>query len=183
MDNIIKSIEEILKKKSRVIIAIDGNCAAGKSTLASKIAEHFYMQIIHTDDFFLPPSMRTIERLSKAGGNIHFERFNSEVISGIESGNNFIYRIFNCKNGEYSQSDIIYSDKSIIIEGSYSLHPEIKDVYDFRIFLEVDSKTQLERILNRNGKEALKVFKEKWIPMENKYFEAFNIKSKCDLIK
>ena len=62
------------------------------------------------------------------------------------------------------------------------MHPEIPDIYDLKIFSEVSRETQLIRIEKRNGAAALKVFKEKWIPFENRYFEAFGIKEKCDII-
>ena len=57
-----------------VILAIDGRCASGKTTLAAKIQEKTRCGVIHMDDFFLRPEQRTKERLSQAGGNIYWER-------------------------------------------------------------------------------------------------------------
>jgi len=182
MKEIIKRAEEIISRKGRIIIAIDGPCASGKTTLAASIAEKIDAQVIHTDDFFLPFDMRTEKRLSQAGGNIHYERFCDEVINGIKSGKSFNYGIYSCSTGTYGISQTVSPYKSIIIEGSYSLHPEIPDIYDLKIFLETDKETQLERILIRNGAEALEIFKSKWIPFENRYFEEYKIKSKCDII-
>ncbi len=182
MNDIIKRAKEVIALKGRIIIAIDGNCASGKTTLAASLAEKIDAQVIHMDDFFLPFDMRTEERLSQAGGNIHYERFIDEVVNGIKSNQSFIYGIYSCSTGTYKTSESVTPCKNIIIEGSYSLHPEIPDIYDLRIFLETDRKTQLERILNRNGADALEIFKNKWIPYENKYFEEYNIKSGCDII-
>jgi uridine kinase len=175
-------IHKILLSKSNAIIAIDGNCTAGKTTLAKKIADEFGMQIIHTDDFFLPFEMRTHERLNTAGGNFHYERFIEEVCGGIISGKPFEYRVFSCKTGNYDETVTVDPQKPIIVEGAYSLHPEIPDIYDAKIFMSVDYETQLERILERNGKDALEVFRSKWIPFENRYFDAFGIKDKCDIV-
>ncbi len=50
-----------------------------------------------------------------------------------------------------------------------------------KIFLDVDSDEQLDRIEKRNGKNQLSEFINKWIPLEEKYFEEFGIKEKCDL--
>ena len=36
-----KQIDALLEQKERVIIAIDGKCAAGKTTLAAKLAEYY----------------------------------------------------------------------------------------------------------------------------------------------
>lgn len=182
MEKLIKTIEEIIYLKGRVILAIDGCCASGKTTLANQLAERFDAQVIHMDDFFLPVHMRTEQRLSQAGSNVHYERFCDEVAAGIRSGKPFSYDIYSCKTGTVSESEIISPDKSLIIEGAYSMHPEIPDIYDFKIFLETNSETQLKRILSRNGSDALEIFKSKWIPFENRYFEEFNIKEKCDIV-
>ena len=44
------------------IIAIDGPCASGKTTVAAKIAEEWDASVIAMDDFFLRPEQRTEER-------------------------------------------------------------------------------------------------------------------------
>lgn len=182
MKKIIDKAKQILSEKNRIIIAIDGYCASGKTTLATHLTEVFDAQVIHMDDFFLPPDMRTEKRLSQAGGNVHYERFCDEIIAGLESGEAFTYNKFSCHTDDYSKSELISPDRNIIVEGSYSMHPKIPNIYDLKIFLEADYGTQLERILNRNGEDALEVFKSKWIPLENRYFDEFNIKSKCDII-
>lgn len=48
------------------------------------------------DDFFLPPELRTAERLSQPGGNVHYERFSAEVADGILRGKPFEYSVFDC---------------------------------------------------------------------------------------
>lgn len=175
-------IKKIISAKPNAVIAIDGSCASGKTTLAGKISDEFNMQIIHMDDFFLPFEMRTFERLDSAGGNVHYERFKDEVCSGIMGNLPFEYRVFNCRTGSYDGTVTVDPQKPIIIEGAYCLHPEIPDIYDLKIFLSVDYETQLKRITKRNGTEALDAFRTKWIPFENRYFEQFGIREKCDFI-
>lgn len=183
MEKLINEINKIILRKGRITIAIDGPCASGKTTLASELSEKIDAQVIHMDDFFLPFDMRGEERLSQAGGNVHYERFADEVVAGIKKGKSFTYGVFDCHTGKMCKSEIISPSKNIIIEGSYSLHPEIPDdIYDLKIFLEIGSETQLERILSRNGAQALEIFKSKWIPFENRYFKEFDIKSGCDII-
>ena len=182
MKTIFKKIEDILSENKTAVIGIDGYCASGKTTLANNLAERFDFQIIHMDDFFLPFDMRTEERLAEAGGNVHYERFRSEVADGIKSGQDFEYRVFSCKEGCFTESKTVNCNKPIIIEGSYAFHPYISDIYDLKIFLKTNLESQLTRILNRNGKEALEAFKTKWIPLENKYFSTYNIEKKCDTI-
>lgn len=182
MNNINDAILKLFEKKPNPVIAIDGPCASGKSTLATLLSEKFGFQIIHMDNFFLPPDMRTAERLAKAGGNVHYERFNAEVADMLKNSSNFIYGVYSCSNGNVSDSALIKAQKPIAIEGSYSMHPEIDVEYDLRIFVEADLETRLERILQRNGADGLEIFKSKWIPLEDRYFSEFKIKDKCDII-
>jgi uridine kinase len=183
MEQLFERIKDLLARNPSAVIGIDGRCASGKTTLAQEIVARFNAQIIHMDDFFLPFEMRTDKRLSETGGNVHYERFNAEVVSGLEKGGKFAYRAFCCKNGTYGETKSVSADKPIVIEGSYAFHPEIKINYDLKIFLTSDYETRLERIRRRNGDEMLEIFKSKWIPLEEKYFSGFSIEEKCDIVK
>lgn len=171
---IIKKIKDIISIKGTCIVAIDGNSGAGKSTFASHIAAAVNGNLFHTDDFFLPPLLRTAERLNTPGGNVDSERFNKEVIDGILSGEKFTYKAFSCQTGKYRSVKVEASPISII-EGVYSHHPLWSEKIDLKIFMSVDHDTQIKRILSRNGADKLSVFTEKWIPLENKYFDFYDI--------
>ena len=67
-------------KKLPVLLAIDGRCGSGKTTLAGMIAQRYRAEVIHMDDFFLQKDQRTPERLAEPGGNVDRERFRQEVI-------------------------------------------------------------------------------------------------------
>ena len=51
--------------KSPFLLAIDGRCAAGKTTLTTELAEQWDCNVIHMDDFYLPFRDRTPERMEK----------------------------------------------------------------------------------------------------------------------
>ncbi len=182
MNDIIKERISQILKYGRAVIAIDGNCASGKSTLADEIQSVFGGTVIRADSFFLPFDMRTDERLGEPGGNFHRERFESEVIGGINSKSAFSYGVFDCSAGEVTHSITVDENSLIIIEGSYCMHPMIGFDYDFKIFCTTNSETQLSRIVKRNGEAMAEIFKNKWIPLENRYFEFYNIKNNCDVI-
>ncbi|MDE5670984.1 MAG: uridine kinase [Eubacterium sp.] len=183
MDEIIEKIENEIQVLNRepCIIAIDGRCASGKTTLAKELSKHLDCSVVHMDDFFLQPYQRTSKRLSEAGGNIDYERFLIDVIHPIKKGTAFSYHPFDCHSFTFSDEIKVDLTGVIIIEGTYSCHPKFKDIYDLKIFLDIDCAQQLERIEKRNGKQQLSAFKDKWIPLEEKYFEAFCIKEKCDM--
>lgn len=177
-----KKIDELLNTKGKVVLAIDGRCGAGKSTLADILAKEYACNIIHMDDFYLPTAMRTPDRLAQPGGNVHYERFLEEVAPLLTNGRDGIYRIYSCRTGTFTKNGQIYDRPLTIVEGSYSMRPELRHLYDYSIFLDVDSHTQKERLLHRVGAEAFLNFTQKWIPMEESYFSFYNIPAVCDQI-
>ena len=80
-----KKIDGLLAEKDMVIMAIDGKCNSGKTTLASKLAEIYDCNVFHMDDFFLRPEQRTPERFAEVGGNVDYERFWEEVLLPLKS--------------------------------------------------------------------------------------------------
>lgn len=178
---IAERISHILNNRESIIVAIDGRCASGKTTLAKKLQKELFCNVIQMDDFFLRPEQRTQERLSKSGENVDHERFLCEVLQPLSEGKTFFYRPYICKTGTFGKPTEITPNRVNIIEGSYSCHPDLWAFYDLHIFLDVPKDIQLDRILKRNGKDALEVFKNKWIPLEEKYFEEFDLKNRCEL--
>ena len=179
---IIEKIRDILKTKDRAIIAIDGKCASGKTTLSEKLEKELHCSVIHMDDFFLRPEQRSEDRLNSPGENVDHERFLLEVLKPLIKGERVFIKPFVCKTQTFGKAYELPQNRITIIEGSYSCHENLRQYYDLHIFCDVDNKTQLERIQKRNGKEALEIFKTKWIPLEEKYFKAFNIKENSEIV-
>lgn len=175
-------IRELLQQKPNAVICIEGRAASGKTTAAALLSELFDAQIVHMDDFFLPPALRTPERLQEDGGNVHYERFLEEVTNPLRQNRPFSYRIFDCGVMDYAGEAAIDPARPVIIEGAYSMHPYLGDACDLRIFSDVSPETQEARILRRNGEEMLRRFRTEWIPMEEQYFSTYAIRSSCDLI-
>ncbi|WP_236897692.1 uridine kinase family protein [Clostridium beijerinckii] len=175
-------IKNLLKDNKKLVIAIDGRCGGGKSSLGAMLTEEFDCSLFHMDDFFLPPRMKTKERLAEPGGNVHYERFEEEILKPLKNDEPAIYRKYLCNKGELSQPIKVEPKNLTIVEGSYSLHPTLRDYYDYKIFITIDSKVQHERILKRNGEEKLQDFINKWIPLEEHYFTELDIENKCDVI-
>lgn len=176
-----EKINTLLTEKEHVIIAIDGPCASGKTTLAKKLSEIFDANVFHTDDYFLRPEQRTPERLSETGGNLDRERFFDEVISPLTENRDFLYRPFSCKTQSIGEAVSVKIKPLSIVEGSYSHHPFFGNVYDLRIFTDISEEEQKKRILLRNPDKADRFFGE-WIPKENAYFKLFGVKEKSDIV-
>lgn len=178
MLSLLQRIDRILNEKGTCRVAIDGMCGSGKTTLGAVLAEVYEAQLFHMDDYFLPIARKTPQRLAEPGGNVDYERFYEEIGSrGIEAP--IVYRRFDCTRQETDKPTVVPPNAVRIVEGSYSLHPYFGDIYDVKVWMQVDEGVQIERIRKRNGEEKLQRFLKEWIPMENHYARAFDIAKNC----
>lgn len=164
-------IDALLKQRASVLVAIDGKCTSGKTTLAAQLAELYDCNVIHMDEFFLRPEQRTPERFAEIGGNVDYERFWKEILLPLKKGEPFSYRPFDCSTFALAQPVSVRPKALTIIEGTYSHHPYFGDPYDLKILLTVSEELQHQRILERPAFLHSRFF-ESWIPMENRYFES-----------
>jgi uridine kinase len=168
------------------VIGIDSPCASGKTTLADLLAAEIGGKrgicagIIHMDDFFLPPNLRTPERLAQAGGNVDYERFSRQVVEKLGT-DMFAYDVYNCEDDSCRRSELIYTNLPIIVEGVYCLHPFFGDYVNLRVFVKSDKSARIKRLRQRCDDEKFMNFVNKWIPLEDKYFDEYEIEKTCNV--
>ena len=177
----VSAIDALLGQNPTVTVAIDGRCGSGKTTLAAQLQAHYDCAVIPMDHFFLCRSQRTAARLETPGENVDHERFLEEVLLPLRKGERFSYQPFDCSRMELAAPVTVTPGALTVIEGSYSCHPELWDHYDLHIFLTVDPEEQMRRLILRNGDYA-QVFRQKWIPLEERYFTAFDLENRCDFV-
>lgn len=186
MNEVVKHLVEVVKgiqeEKGSCVLAIDGRCASGKSTLAKQLAEQLSCPVFMMDDFFLRLEQRTEQRYQEPGGNVDRERFLEEVLQPLSKKEAVVYQPFDCQIFELTEPRTIPWSPITIIEGSYSCHPDLIGYYDYKVFLDITPELQMKRILQRNGEEKSQQFLQRWIPLEEKYFTHFVIRDVCDEI-
>ena len=165
-----RHIDRLLNRRESVVVAIDGKCTSGKTTLAAQLADAYDCNVFRMDDFFLRPEQRTPERFAEIGGYVDYERFAEELLPPLKTGEPFSYRPFDCSTFTLAQPVSVQPKKLTIIEGTYSHHPYFGDPYDLKILLTVTEDLQRQRVLERPAFLHSRFF-ESWIPMENRYFE------------
>jgi len=175
-----KRIDALLDTGRQIVIAIDGNCTAGKTTLAAALEKEYDCNVFHMDDFFLRPQQRTAQRYAEPGGNVDYERFQEEVLIPLRTGAGFSYRPFSCRTFSLSDAVEVTPKALNIVEGTYCLHPYFGDAYDLKLFLSVDPEVQRERIYQRPRQLQARFFTD-WIPMEKLYFDTYQIPGQADI--
>lgn len=169
-------------KQGGVILAIEGGSGSGKTTLSELLHRVYDGTVFHMDDFFLRPEQRTPERFAEPGGNVDRERFLSEVLVPLYNDETVQYRRFDCGTFTILPPEAKKASALNVIEGAYSMHPELAKYYDLSVFLDITPELQKARITKRNAPELAKRFFTEWIPMEQRYFEYGKIKENCDMV-
>ena len=91
---IIHCLEPLLANAAApVVLALDGRCGSGKTTMAAALAEQFPDSIVlHTDDFYLPPADRVPGWEQTPCANMDFARLRDEVLAPARAGKPVLYR-------------------------------------------------------------------------------------------
>jgi uridine kinase len=179
---VLERLQAAKKENGVKIVAIDGRAASGKTTLSGILSTVLSADVVHMDDFFLPIELRSEERMRETGGNLHYERFCEEVLPYIGEMKAFSYGVFDCGCMSIQGERLIGESDWRIVEGSYSHHPKFGEYADIKVFCTVSPEEQMKRILSRNGERMAERFKKEWIPMEERYFDAFDICRRSDMI-
>ena len=180
--HILADIDRRRARKTRLVVALEGGSASGKSTLAALLEKVYDCTVFHMDDFFLRPEQRTEERLAEVGGNIDYERFAAEVVDPLLAGKPVQYRRYDCATQTLEEAREIVPKALVFVEGAYSMHSALGEYYDMSVFLDISTELQCARIEARNTPEMQERFFSTWIPMEQAYFAAANPKGRSDLV-
>lgn len=174
LDAIVKMLEEKRSQsdKPMFVVAIDGRCGSGKTTLASLLVDRLDdCSILHMDDFFLRPEDRTLVRLKTPGANVDYERILDEVLLPLQKKEETIYCPFSCRTMTLQSARALKRPRILLLEGTYSANAHLLPFVDFLLFLTCSKEEQKERLLKREGAEKYANFEAKWIPLEENYFE------------
>ena len=102
----------------RVLAALDGPCASGKTTLAGQAARQLGCPLVHMDDFFLPPARKTPARLAQPGGNVDWERVRDQVLVPMSRGEPARFSPYCCHTGAYGPPVSLSPAPLVLVEGS-----------------------------------------------------------------
>lgn len=170
-----------LEAGKRLTVSIDGRCGSGKTSLAELLSALFDCNVIHMDDYYLPPYRRKENWRQIPGGNIDFQRLKEELLEPASKLLDAQYNAYSCQYGSMSPKAFDSSLPLTIVEGSYSQHPELRDFYDLTLFINLAEELRIERLKLREG-DYFSEFERTWIPAEEFYLKSCAIEEKADFL-
>lgn len=165
-----------------ILVALDGRCGSGKTTLAAQLAEAFPDSItVHTDDYYLPPADRVRGGIRSPAPTWTLPACGRRCWSLPGRGSHFFIKPTPAGRARTCRRVACAPTRLVLVEGSYSHHPSLAACYDLRIFVTCSKAEQARRLQAREGARYA-AFVERWVPLEEAYFAKYAIEPHADLI-
>lgn len=180
---LLKMIQQCSRNRP-VLVAIDGHSAAGKSTLAQKIADEFLdLEVITTDDFYRPIPNDLRYRLNAKEGYEHYydwQRLREDVLQPLSNQKAARFQLYDWQYNELGRQRTVPPRDFIIVEGCYSARPELAIYYDIIVLVETSPKERMKRQRQRN--DATQEWLMRWDRAETYYIRTTNLRERADII-
>ncbi len=173
-----------------VRVAVDGVDAAGKTTLADELVplvEGRGRPVVRAtlDGFHRPRSERYRQGPASPAGYYHdsfdYDALRRELLQPLCPGGSRRYRarVFDLHSDEPVRDApaVAPIDAVLLVDGVFLLRPELNDLWDFRVFVEVDGGEALKRALIRDERlfgsadEALRRYRTRYAPGQRLYLD------------
>lgn len=175
LEPLVIEIERAARSKRPLLVALDGRSGTGKSTLSGALAERLPAIVIVQDDFYTGGTLAdwaTRSAREKADRVIDWKRLRIEVLEPLLSDRVARWRSFNWQTLDGLSDHELVANPSpvIILDGAYSSRPELADLIDLSILMQLDDATRRERIRHRECADFVKEWHPVWDEAEDYYF-------------
>lgn len=178
-----------------VLVAVDGPSGAGKSTVAAALAAASRaVVVVPIDDFFAAEitaaQWAARDASERARDCVDWRRLRREALEPLRSGRAAAWHPFDFTAGErpdgtYRMSrDVTRCGPApiIILDGTYSTRPELADLIDLSILIDVPAAVREQRLTAREAPAFLAAWHERWDAAEAFYFTQLRPPAAFDLI-
>lgn len=145
-----------------VLVSIDGEGGAGKSTLAECLAAAVGGAAVVCLDDFARPSVAGWDR----------QRMIRQVLDPLRAGQPGRYQRWNWPTDEGAEWHDVPVGGVVIIEGVSAICEELLDRWDLTVWVSTPREVRLERGVARDGESMRQHWLEVWMPEEDAYVAA-----------
>jgi uridine kinase len=174
--DLIGALLDLCSAKPQPIIAIDGPAGAGKTTLAREIvgllSRSYSATIVHMDDLYDGWENALTSTLTSTLTEISSSHKGKKPIS---------FSTFNWKTESFNPPTVTQSTELLILEGVGSGQRAIRESLSALIWIDIEVKAGLDRVLLRDGYEFEKEMK-KWLTTQEQHFLIEATKNAADFI-
>jgi|SRR3989344_7231735 len=188
VDKIVAAIEQKLAvREGPLLVSIDGRSGTGKTTLGKAVAEKIGATFILGDDFYAGGTFKEWSKKTpkqKADFCIDWKRIRKEALEPLLAGRSATWHPFNWQTNEGLADNTITAKpaKVIILDVVYAARPELADLIDFSVLLQVSEAARRIRIAKRESGSFMKKWHKVWDDAEDYYFSQVRPPLSFDLV-
>ena len=192
---VLDAIRRVLDEQGGpVLVAVDGPSGAGKSTEAAVLATSTGAVVVPSGDFFAAEITATQwearDAAERARDCIDWRRLRRDALEPLRAGRAAEWHPFDFAAGErpdgtYAMArDVVRREPApvIIVDGAYSARPELADLIDVSILIDVPASVREQRLASREAPAFLAAWHARWDAAEAFYFDNIRPPVTFDLI-
>lgn len=193
-------LSEISTRGEPLFVGLDGRSGAGKSTLAAAIATRVATEeltdpvitVIEGDQFYAGGSAKSWDRQppsEKASRVIDWRR-QRRVLQQLRERGVAEWYPFDWDAQDWDAETVplarhpicARAGSIVLLEGAYSCRPELHDLLDLRVLLDVPTGVRRRRLLEREGHAYRAAWEARWSAAEDHYFGAVMTPDRFDIL-
>lgn len=180
------------------IVGINGIDTSGKTTFTNLYSKFLHSigiksTVIHIDDFHNQSEIRYCgnnEIEAYYNNAFNYGQLIDEVLQPLKNNGTLEKEIFclDLDTNKYEKKVHISVDSSkiLLVEGVLLFRPPLIDYFDAKIFLHIDFDEVIKRAEKRDvpkyGKNFLKKYIDKYIPIQKRYIDEWNPYQRADIV-
>ncbi|WCO66119.1 hypothetical protein PO878_16585 [Iamia majanohamensis] len=182
------------------VVGIDGRSGGGKSTLAAALQAAADgedggpgpVTVIQGDEFYAGGSAATWDRrtaVERADLVVDWRRQRT-VLAQLRTHGTAAWHPFDWDAPDWDSDDVPLAPEPVVaratpvvvLEGAYSCRPELHDLLDLRVLLDVPDDVRRRQLRAREGEEYRVDWEARWSAAEDHYFGAVMPPDRFDLV-
>ncbi len=157
---ILAALDGVQRSSRPAVVALDGRSGAGKSTLAAALALARPATVLEGDDFYSPELVRmgSLARgqLTDAGVAervIDWRRLRAEALEPRGAGRSATFARYDwdADDGRLGERVTLEPSDLVVVEGVYSARPELADLVDLAVHVDVAPELRARRLAERSA--------------------------------
>jgi uridine kinase len=165
---------DLCKSVSQPIIAIDGPAGAGKTTLSEHLTAALSLKykcaVIHMDSLY---------NGWDSPFDHHLRDSLLQAITAHKSGQGISLPRFDWQSNKFVSGENLPPSQLLILEGVGSSQRAVRPSLAATIWIDIDPKSGLERVLQRDG-EAISEQMQQWLVIQEQHFRDEDSKNAAD---
>jgi uridine kinase len=166
------------------LVAVDGCGGSGKSTFGRALAKAAAGTLVQMDDFYRPRADQPVERGAnkRPASAYDWPRLRDQVLKPLVAGQAAAYARYDWPTDALAEWHPITPGGLVVVEGTYSLYPDLRPFYTAAVLVETPRDIRLARGIERDGEAMRPQWVEDWMPAEDRYLALYPPRTIADWV-